>query len=203
MQKWFDAYLAWLRQSPEGRAEAKAQNNHGTWYDVQIAAFAHFVGKSDIAKKVLSEMPNARIAKQIEPDGRQPREMERTQAWSYSLFNLEALFDGAALASKLGIDLWSYETPDKRGIRKAWIGLCPTPRAKRNGTISRFQDCSPKNSHRSSGGPPFATASLLTSGPSTNCPRLPATSAGGCFTRKGRRLGAKKKVGNGRDRSLL
>ena len=125
MQKWFDAYLAWLRQSPEGRAEAKAQNNHGTWYDVQIAAFAHFVGKSDIAKKVLSEMPNARIAKQIEPDGSQPRELERTQAWSYSLFNLEALFDAAAMASKLGIDLWSYESPDKRGIRKALDWLAP------------------------------------------------------------------------------
>ena len=125
LQKWFDAYLAWLRESPEGSAEAKAQNNHGTWNDVQIAAFALFLDKRDIARKVLSEMPEARITKQIEPDGRQPRELERTQAWSYSLFNLEALFNGAALASKLGIDLWSYESPDKRGIRKALDWLAP------------------------------------------------------------------------------
>jgi len=125
LQKWFDAYLAWLRESPEGRAEAKAQNNHGTWYDVQIAAFALFVDKGDMAKKVLSKMAEKRIAKQIEPDGRQPRELERTQAWSYSLFNLEALFNAAAMASKLGIDLWSYESPDKRGIRKALDWLVP------------------------------------------------------------------------------
>jgi len=125
VQKWFDAYLAWLRASPEGREEAQAQNNHATWYDVQIAAFALFVDKGDIARKVLSEMPKARITKQVEPDGRQPRELDRTQAWSYSLFNLEALFDGAALASKLGIDLWSYESPVKRGIRKALDWLVP------------------------------------------------------------------------------
>ncbi len=125
LQNWFDAYLAWLRESPEGRAEAKAQNNHGNWYDVQIAAFALFVDKGDMAKKVLSEMAEKKIAKQIEPDGRQPRELERTQAWSYSLFNLEALFDAAAMASTLGIDLWSYESPDKRGIRKALDWLVP------------------------------------------------------------------------------
>jgi hypothetical protein len=125
IQKWFDAYLAWLRESPEGREEAQAQNNHGTWYDVQIAAFAFFVDKGDMAKKVLSEMAEKRIAKQIEPDGCQPRELERTLAWGYSLFNLEALFDGALMASQLGIDLWNYETPDKRSIRKALDWLVP------------------------------------------------------------------------------
>ena len=125
LQKWFDAYLAWLRESPEGREEAQAPNNHGSWYDVQIAAFALFVDKSNIAKSWLSEMAKTRIAKQIEPDGSQPRELERTQAWSYSLFNLEALFDAAAMASKLGTDLWSYESPDKRGIRKALDWLAP------------------------------------------------------------------------------
>ena len=125
LQKWFDDYLAWLRDSPEGRAEAKEQNNHGTWYDVQTAAFALSVDKGDIAKKVLGEMVDKRIAKQIEPDGRQPRELERTQAWSYSLLNLEALFDGAAMASRLGIDLWNYESPDKRSIRRALDWLVP------------------------------------------------------------------------------
>jgi hypothetical protein len=125
LQKWFDAFLAWLRDSPEGHAEAKGQNNHGTWYDVQIAAFALFVDKGDMAKKVLSGMPNARIATQIEPDGSQPRELERSLAWSYSLFNVKALFDGALMASQLGIDLWNYETPDKRSIRKALDWLVP------------------------------------------------------------------------------
>ena len=125
LQDWFNAYLVWLLESPEGRAEAKAQNNHGSWYDVQVASYALFTGKNELAKKVLNEFPTKRIAKQIEPDGRQPRELERTQAWNYSLFNLEALFDAAAIADKLGMDLWNYETQDKRGIRKALDWLLP------------------------------------------------------------------------------
>jgi len=125
LQDWFNAYLVWLLESPEGRAEAKAQNNHGSWYDVQVASYALFTGKSELARKVLNEFPTKRIAKQIEPDGRQPRELERTQAWNYSLFNLEALFDAASIADKLGMDLWNYETQDKRGIRKTLDWLLP------------------------------------------------------------------------------
>ena len=144
LQKWFDAYLAWLRESPEGREETQAQNNHGTWYDVQIAAFALFVDKGDMAKKVLSKMAEKRIAKQIEPDGRQPRELERTQAWSYSLFNLEALFNAAAMASKLGIDLWSYESPDKRGIRKALDWLVPYATGEKKGNYRQISGLQPE-----------------------------------------------------------
>ena len=125
LQDWFNAYLVWLLESPEGRAEAKAQNNHGSWYDVQIASYALFTGKNELAKKVLNEFPTKRITKQIEPDGRQPRELERTQAWNYSLFNLEALFDAASITDKLGMDLWNYETQDKRGIRTALDWLLP------------------------------------------------------------------------------
>ena len=125
LQNWFNAYLIWLLESPEGRAEAKAQNNHGSCYDVQVASYALFSGKIELAKKVLSEFPTKRISQQIEPDGRQPNELKRTQAWSYSLFNLEALFDAASIADRLGMDLWNYETPDKRGIRKALDWLLP------------------------------------------------------------------------------
>jgi hypothetical protein len=125
LQGWFNAYLSWLLESPEGRAEGRAQNNHGSWYDVQTASFALFVQKESIAKKIVRDVTARRIAKQIERDGRQSRELQRTQAWSYSLFNLEALFDAAAIADKLGVDLWNYETPDKRAIRKALDWLLP------------------------------------------------------------------------------
>lgn len=125
LQDWFNAYLIWLLESPEGGAEATAKNNHGSWYDVQVLSYALFTGKNELAKKVLNEFPTKRISKQIEPDGRQPRELERTQAWNYSLFNLKALFDAASIANKLETDLWNYQTPDKRGIRKALDWLIP------------------------------------------------------------------------------
>jgi hypothetical protein len=125
LQNWFAAYLTWMLQSSEGRAEAAAENNHGSWYDVQVASLALFVDKKELARKILADFAMRRIAKQIEPDGRQPRELERTQAWSYSLFNLEALFDAASLGDKVGLDLWQFETPEKRSIRKALDWLLP------------------------------------------------------------------------------
>jgi hypothetical protein len=35
------------------------------------------------------------------------------------------LFDAASIADKLGMDLWNYETQDKRGIRKTLDWLLP------------------------------------------------------------------------------
>jgi Alginate lyase len=125
LQEWFSAYLTWLLESSEGQREARAQNNHGSWYDVQVASYALFTGKNELAEKVLNEFPRKRIAEQIQPDGRQPFELQRTQAWGYSLFNLEALFDAASIADKLSMDLWNYQTPDKRGIRNALDWLLP------------------------------------------------------------------------------
>lgn len=144
LQDWFNAYLTWLLESPEGRAEDKAQNNHGSWYDVQVASYALFTGKNDLAKKVLTEFPTKRITKQIAPDGRQPRELERTQAWNYSLFNLEALFDAASIADKLGIDLWNYETQDKRGIRKALDWLLPFATGAKKWNYQQISDWQPE-----------------------------------------------------------
>ncbi|HWH78032.1 MAG TPA: alginate lyase family protein, partial [Candidatus Binatus sp.] len=101
LQNWINAYLTWLRESSEGKTEAKAQNNHGTWYDVQAACLARFGGSVEIAKKIMTEFPAKRIAKQIEADGRQAQELARTQAWSYAIFNLEAFFAAANISDKL------------------------------------------------------------------------------------------------------
>jgi hypothetical protein len=108
-----------LIESTEGRPEAQAENNHGTWYDVQIASFGLFTEKKDLAHRVISEIPRKRIARQIEPDGSQPLDLARADSLRYSVFNLEALCDTASLGGHLGIDLWKFETADKRSIRKA------------------------------------------------------------------------------------
>lgn len=125
LREWFITYLNWLTESSVGKAAANAKNNHGTWYAVQVASYALFVGRTEQAKNIMSEFATKHIAKQIEPDGRQPGELARTQSWNYSVFNLEALFNAAAIAEKLKIDLWNFRTVDGRSIRSALDWLLP------------------------------------------------------------------------------
>jgi hypothetical protein len=124
LQLWFSRFLRWLLESSQGREEARAKNNHGTWYDVQVASYALFTGQERLAREVLGDFGKKRIATQIEADGRQPHEVERTQAWHYSIFNLLALFKAAAIAGKIGIDLWATE-PNNPSLRKAIDWLVP------------------------------------------------------------------------------
>ena len=125
LQSWFAKFAQWLIESPAGRVEAKAENNHGTWYDVQVSSFALFTEQESLANRILSTLPEHRISKQIEPDGSQPRELARTQPWQYSVFNLAALFDAAALGEKLGLKIWQYESADKRSIKRSLDWLLP------------------------------------------------------------------------------
>src|SRR5262245_616143 len=87
LQSWMKTYLTWLVTSSYGLEEGKNGNNHETWYDVQVAGLAFYTGQRDVARRTL-EGARQRIAGQIDPDGRQPRELERTRSFDYSEFNL-------------------------------------------------------------------------------------------------------------------
>lgn len=125
LKAWFRDYLRWLRESDHGRYEENYHNNHATKYDVQAAGIALFVGDYATAKEILGRSAARRIDTQIEPDGRQPKELARTKALSYSLANLHGMFDIARLAEHVGLDLWRHESADGRSIRKALDWLLP------------------------------------------------------------------------------
>jgi hypothetical protein len=124
MKQWFTDYLDWLRTSKNGKKEAEAKNNHGTFYDMQVVTIALFCGKDKIAEQML-QSEFARIANQVQPDGKQPFELERTLALGYSVFNLEAWGYLANAAETKGVDLWHYQTTDGRSIKKAIDYLLP------------------------------------------------------------------------------
>ncbi|MBN1642384.1 MAG: alginate lyase family protein [Anaerolineae bacterium] len=125
MVAWFGAYLEWLRHSDHGRDEDAAGNNHGTWYDVQVASFALLTGDRKLAAQTVHASQRRRIAAQIAPDGRQPRELVRTKTLGYSIMNLTGLFRLAEIGEQLGMDLWTYRTVDGRSLRAAIDFLAP------------------------------------------------------------------------------
>ncbi|WP_251976864.1 alginate lyase family protein [Salinicola avicenniae] len=98
LHSWYADYLDWLQRSDNGRDEADESNNHGTWYDAQVVAFARFLDRPKLAQEQL-QRASQRLDAQFGPDGRQPLELERTRPWHYVNFNLEAwsiLLDEAA-----------------------------------------------------------------------------------------------------------
>jgi hypothetical protein len=125
IHEWFKNYLNWLTTSEYGIDEGDELNNHATWYDVQVAGIALFLGKTEIAKGCLEGVKTKRIATQIEPDGSQPKEIARTKSLSYSGMNLRGFTHLANMGQTTGIDLWNYQTTDGRGIRKALDFLLP------------------------------------------------------------------------------
>jgi hypothetical protein len=143
LQAWMRGYVKWLTESPYGQDEAKNGNNHETWYDVQVAALAIYTGQGELARKTLAGA-RTRVARQIEPDGRQPREIERTRSWDYSIFNLRAFFDLATLSERANLDLWTYRTADGRSLRKALDYLAPFAAGERKWTDAQLNAFDPR-----------------------------------------------------------
>jgi hypothetical protein len=125
LSAWLQQFLTWMRTSQKGKDEDAAKNNHGTWYDLQVVDYALFLGDRQLAIDTLERVKTRRIAVQIEPDGRQPLELARTDAFSYSIGNLDGLMQLAWLGKQVGVNLWGFHTEDKRSIRAALDFLLP------------------------------------------------------------------------------
>ncbi len=119
IRNWMRAYLDWLQTSPQGKEEAIQRNNHGTWYDAQLASIALFVGDTALARRTIANAGPTRIATQIEADGRQPEELARTRPIHYSLFNIEPFARLAELGRHVGVDLWRYKAPNGASLLQA------------------------------------------------------------------------------------
>jgi hypothetical protein len=143
LHKWFATYLDWLQNSPNGRDEAAAKNNHGSWYDQQLVGIALFLSDKELAHKVAEAAKTKRIALQIRPDGSQPLELARTKSFSYSVFNLTALMRLAQEARAAGVDLWSYRAEDGASIRAALDYLLPYAEGSKKWTYETLNGIEP------------------------------------------------------------
>lgn len=125
MRAWLGKFLHWAQTSANGRDERVAKNNHGSWYDAQLAHYALFTGDTNLARQIIVSAQTNRIARQIKADGTQPLELARADSFSYSRFNLQALFEVATLGEHVGVDLWHFQTPLGASLRKALDFLLP------------------------------------------------------------------------------
>ncbi len=136
LRVWLRAYQTWLADSPQGKAEARARNNHGVAYDLQTAAIAAFLGDSErlvgVRRRALS-----RLRDHVAPDGRQPHEMARTLTQHYAAFNLRIWLDLMALFERAGFIAWAPE--DTGLLRRAadWM-LAESEKGWRHPQIQPF-----------------------------------------------------------------
>ncbi len=125
IKRWFMEYTQWLITSPNGKEERSQINNHGTYYDMQLADFALFTGQKSLAQKVIREYTIPRIDQQFTVEGAQPLELIRTKSWNYSTMNLAGWCKLAIIADHVNVDLWNTTTMDGKGIKRAFEWFTP------------------------------------------------------------------------------
>jgi hypothetical protein len=130
IKKWFADYTVWMMTHAYGIAERDATNNHGTCWVMQVAAFAHLTGDSKTLAYANNRFKTVLLPNQEAADGSFPQEMRRTKPYGYSLFNLEAFSTIAQILSTKTDNLWTFELPDGRGLRRAVAFMAPFIRDK-------------------------------------------------------------------------
>ena len=130
--QWFTDYLAWLTTSKNGADERDAKNNHGTCWVMQVAAFAHLVGNQKLLDFCRERFKTVIVPHQIGADGSFPEELRRTKPYGYSLFNLEALATICEIVSTPQNNLFTFQTADGRGFRRAMQYMTPFIRDKKS-----------------------------------------------------------------------
>lgn len=119
LRNWMGNMLQWMLTSAQGVEEGRQKNNHAVAYDAQAIALAIYSGKPDVARRIISDFPSKRIFTQIDPDGKQPHEMQRTLSYHYSQYNLTHFIDIFIMAHKLGMSIDSVSDSEGRSFYKA------------------------------------------------------------------------------------
>ncbi len=160
VDKWLSDYTNWLRTSKIGMEEDAQPQNHGNWYDFQVVGLLRYLGKNEEAKEKV-EAAKKRIASQIQPDGSMPLELRRTKSVYYSEMNLRAMTFVTEMGRSLGVDLWTYETPDGRSMKKAFDYLRPFALGEKEWTYKQIIGGGPKGAIESRLKPLFSIASSI------------------------------------------
>ena len=125
LRQWFRELAEWMATSKNGGEEGAAKNNHAVAFYLQLAVYADFIGDETKLARCRQEYKEVFVPRQMAPDGSFPLELARTKPYGYSIFQLDNMATLCQVLSRPGDDLWSFELPDGRGIRKAVAYLHP------------------------------------------------------------------------------
>ncbi len=125
LKEWFSDYITWMRTSKNGIQESNASNNHAVAYWLQVAVFAEFTGNQEDLAECRRRFEEVFVPKQMAPDGSFPRELARTKPYGYSIFQLDNMATLCQVLSTSMDNLWQFQLPDGRGIRKAMEFMYP------------------------------------------------------------------------------
>lgn len=125
-RQWFAQYLQWVTTHSYGLDEMKAANNHGTCWVMQVAVFAGYTGNDSLRAMCSRRFKEVLLPVQMAADGSFPLELKRTKPYGYSLFNLDAMATICQELSDAKENLWQFELPDGRSMRKAIQFLYPS-----------------------------------------------------------------------------
>jgi hypothetical protein len=118
VKNWFAGYLNWMTTSKNGLEEMSAENNHGTCWVMQVAAFASCTDDQEKLAMCRKRYREILLPRQMAADGSFPGELRRTKPYSYSLFNADAMATVCWILSTPADNLWLYTTPDGKSLRK-------------------------------------------------------------------------------------
>ena len=122
---WFAELLTWLTTHQYGKDEMNAKNNHGTCWVMQVAVFASLTGNDVLLNFCRNRYKTVLLPMQMETDGSFPLELRRTKPYGYSIFNLDAMATICQVLSSGKDNLWEYQTPDGKSIKKGISFLYP------------------------------------------------------------------------------
>jgi hypothetical protein len=125
VKAWFEQYLQWLTTHQYGKDEMNAANNHGTCCAMQVAVFARFTGNRKLIDFCRTRFKTVFLPNQMAADGSFPQELRRTKPYGYSIFNLDAMTTLCQTLSTKEDNLWQYQTPDGKSMRKGIAYLYP------------------------------------------------------------------------------
>ena len=125
IKAWFREFLSWMTTHQYGIGEMNAKNNHGTCWAVTAAAMADLTGNEEVRKMCTDRFKTVLLPSQMDDDGSFPQELRRTKPYGYSLFNIDAMCNLARILSTPEDNLWEFQTPDGKSLKKGMEYIYP------------------------------------------------------------------------------